>query len=93
MHKKCPYLEFVWSVFSRIPSVRIQFECGKIKTRKTPNTAIFYAVPAAVCFFFINSKIFGINRFRTKVNIYCAKIDMDQITLKRYCAEVITQEN
>ena len=93
MHKKCPYLEFVWSVFSRIPSVRIQSECGKIKTRKTPNAATFYAAPATICFFFINSQNFGINRLRTKVNIYCAKIDMDQITLKRYCAEVITQEN
>ena len=93
MHKKCPYLEFVWSVFSRIPSVRIQSKCGKIKTRKTSNTATFYAVPAAICFFFINSNIFGTNRLRTKVNIYCAKIDMDQITLKRHCAEGITQEN
>ena len=93
MHKKCPYLEFVWSVFSRIPSVRIQSECGKIKTRKTPNTATFYTVPGAICFFFINSKIFGINSLSTKVNIYRVKIDMDQITLKRYCAEVITQEN
>ena len=42
--KKCPYLEFYWSVFFRIRtkrygvSLRIQFECGKIRTRKTPNT-------------------------------------------------------
>ena len=93
MHKKCPYLEFVWSVFSRIPSVPIQSECGKIKTRKTPNTATFYAVPATICFFFTNSQNFEINRFITKLNIYFAKIDMDEIELKGYCVEINTQEN
>ena len=38
LREKCPYLEFFWSVFSRI-----QCECGKIRTRKTPNTDSFYA--------------------------------------------------
>ena len=27
-----------------ILSLRIQFECGKMQTRKTPNTDTFYAV-------------------------------------------------
>ena len=33
---KCPYSESFWSVFSRIQS-----KCGKIQTRKTPNTDTF----------------------------------------------------
>ena len=51
LHKKCPYLELFWSVFSRIGlnterygvSFRIQSECGKIQTRITPNTDTFHA--------------------------------------------------
>ena len=51
--EKCPYSEFFWPVFSRIRteygarvSVRIQSECGKIRTRKIPNsnTGTFHAV-------------------------------------------------
>ena len=47
--EKCPYLEFFWSVFSRIwieygVSLRIQSECGKTQTRKTPNKDTFHAV-------------------------------------------------
>ena len=47
--KKCPYSEFFWFVFSRIRSKygeiqSIQSECGKIRTKKTPNTDNFYAV-------------------------------------------------
>ena len=40
LHKKCPYSEFFWSSFSRIRYIfpaSIQFECGKIQTRKTLN--------------------------------------------------------
>ena len=32
LRKKCPYSEFFWS------------ECGKIRTRKTPNTDTFYTL-------------------------------------------------
>ena len=39
LREKCLYLEFFWSV-----SLRIQSECGKIRTRKTPNTDTFQAV-------------------------------------------------
>ena len=50
--KKCPYLEFFWSVFCHIwtkygeirISLCIQSECWKICTRKTPHTDTFYAV-------------------------------------------------
>ena len=56
--KKSPYSEFFWSAFSRIRteylsvkseylyevSFRIQFEHGKMRTRKTPNTDTFHAV-------------------------------------------------
>ena len=46
LRKKCPYSEFFWSVFSRFGlnterysvSPGIPSECGKIRTRKTPNT-------------------------------------------------------
>ena len=52
LHEKCSYSELFWSVFSRIwteygealVSLRIQFECGKIRTRTAPNTDTFYAV-------------------------------------------------
>ena len=49
MYKKCPYLEFFWSIFSRIrieysAYLRIESECGKTRTRKTPNTDSFYVV-------------------------------------------------
>ena len=49
LREKCPYSEFFWSVFSRIRteygvSLRIQSECGKIRTRKTPNTDTFHVV-------------------------------------------------
>ena len=49
LREKCPYSEFFWSVFSRIwteydVSLRIQSECGKIWTRKIPNTDTFLAV-------------------------------------------------
>ena len=53
--EKCPYSEFFfWFVFSLIRteygetkysiSLRIHSECGKIRTRKTPNTDTFYPV-------------------------------------------------
>ena len=53
LRKKRPYSELFLSVFSRIRaeygeryavSLRIQSECGKIRTRITPNTDSFNAV-------------------------------------------------
>ena len=48
LREKCPYSELLWSTFSRIRTeygeIRIQSECGKIRTRITPNTNNFYAV-------------------------------------------------
>ena len=40
--ENCPYLEFFWSAFSRI---RIEYGeiLDKVRTRKTLNTATFYA--------------------------------------------------
>ena len=42
--EKCSYLEFFWSLFPRIYSLRIQSECQKIQSRKTPNRDTFHAV-------------------------------------------------
>ena len=50
LREKCLYSEFLWSVFSRIQtkygeirvSLRIQSECGEIRTRKTPNSDTFH---------------------------------------------------
>ena len=39
VRKKWPYSELFWSAFSRI-----QFECGKIRTKVIPNTDTFYVV-------------------------------------------------
>ena len=51
LREKCPYLEFFWCIFSRFlteygftVNLRIHSECGKIRTRKTPNTDTFHAV-------------------------------------------------
>ena len=52
LREKCLYSELFWSVFSRIRTeygeilvcLRIQSECGKIRTRITPNTDTFYEV-------------------------------------------------
>ena len=58
LRKACPYSELFWSVFSCIwidteiysLSLRIQSECGKIRTRATPNTDIFNTVLFTVIF-------------------------------------------
>ena len=52
LRKKWPFSEFFRSVFSRIRAeyvmysvcLRVQYECGEIRTRKTPNTDTFHAV-------------------------------------------------
>ena len=52
LREKCRYSEFFWSIFFRIwtdaqrysESLRIQSECMKIRTRKTPNADIFRAM-------------------------------------------------
>ena len=51
LNKNCSYLEFFWSVFSRVRTeyeeIRISSylsECGKIRTRKTLNKDTFHAV-------------------------------------------------
>ena len=49
LRKKCPYSELFWSAFPRIRteyerhfvSLRIQWECGKIRNRITPNMRTF----------------------------------------------------
>ena len=47
LRKKCPCLKFFWSIFSAFglnkEKYRIQSECKKIRTKKTPNTNSFYA--------------------------------------------------
>ena len=52
LREKCPYSEFSDSYFPAFGlnteiyrvNLRIQFECGKIRTRKTPNTGPLYVV-------------------------------------------------
>ena len=50
MREKCPYSKLIWYVFHRfqieygeIRSI-LQSECGRIRTRITPNRDTFYAV-------------------------------------------------
>ena len=43
LRKKCPYSELFWSAFN-CASLRMQSECGKMQTKTTPSTNIFYAV-------------------------------------------------
>ena len=44
--EKCPYSEFLWSVFSRIQTEyrEMQSKCRKLRTRETLNTDTFHAV-------------------------------------------------
>ena len=54
LRENCPCSELFWSVFSNFTfelkmerygrSLRIQFECGKIRARITPNTDTFHAL-------------------------------------------------
>ena len=45
LREECPYLDFSWPVFSRIWTKDGEIlECGKIRTRKAPNTDTFHAV-------------------------------------------------
>ena len=52
LRKKCPYSELflfmfsgIWTEYGEIPSIfRIQPECGKMRTRITPNTDTFPSV-------------------------------------------------
>ena len=49
LREKCPYSEFFCTLFSLIRTEYgeigdIQSECGKMRTRKTPNTDTFQAV-------------------------------------------------
>ena len=50
LRKECPYLELLWSAFSRIRTEygEIQSECGKMRTRVTPNTDTFHEVYYAI---------------------------------------------
>ena len=41
--EKCQYSEFFWFVFYSV-SLRIQSECGKMRTRKTLNMGTFHAM-------------------------------------------------
>ena len=61
VRKKCPYSELFWSIFSRIRteygysvSLRILSECGKKRTRITPNTDTSHAVIIGQDWHFIN---------------------------------------
>ena len=47
-------------------SLRIQFECGKIRTRKTPNTGTFYAVQSSPA----GNYILKVNNRNTRTNIF-----------------------
>ena len=44
LRKKFSYSELIWPVFSRIRTEYGEFECGKIRTRITPNMDNFHAV-------------------------------------------------
>ena len=51
LHKRCPYSHLFWSAFNpHFPTLglnkfRIRENAGKMRTRTTPNTDTFYAVP------------------------------------------------
>ena len=81
LRKKCPYSELFWSAFSRIRtehgvSLRIQSECGKIRTRITPNTETFHAV--LIIIFFCTYYFFVHMNFHT---YYCCLLYFDSFTI------------
>ena len=44
LHEKCPYSEFLWSIFSRIRTECREIRSRKLRTGKTPNTVTLHAV-------------------------------------------------
>ena len=63
LREKFPYLELFWPLFStfglngkryKVP-FRIQYECGKIRTRTTPKTDTFYAVKTGIAYHMNNT--------------------------------------
>ena len=60
LRKMCPNLELL---FSRIQTeaeeiLRIQLECGKILTRKTPNMNTFHTVLFSIFIFLVRRQLF-----------------------------------
>ena len=63
LHEKCSYSEFLWSIFwlnmeRYSVSLRIHFECRKIRIRKTLNTDTFHEVQQNLFFSRINVDCF-----------------------------------
>ena len=83
LREKCLYSELFWSAFACIwtVSLRIQSQCGKMRTRISPNTDTFYAVMLHITF--LGSKmlesIWTKSRWRLKS---CQKIVFEKIKIK-----------
>ena len=77
LRKKCLYLGFFWSVFPRIRieyghlqgNLCIQSECGEIRTIKTLNMDILYAVLRDINFAFGIALVNIINAMRRRKRI------------------------
>ena len=75
LRKKCLCLKFFWSALSRIRteyercrvSLRIQSDCGKMRTRITPNTNTFHSV--LIMKVFLSAKVISELYIRTFVAI------------------------
>ena len=90
LREKCPYLQFFWSVFPcirteygkiRSISVRIQSECGKIQTRKTPNMDTFHSVKILISANFRETWHWHLIFFKLlhKLLYFCSKFQISSI--------------
>ena len=89
LRKKCPYLEFFWSVFSPV-SLRIQSNCRKIRTRKIRYKYNYQAVWHKFLYGVIKSKI-GY-QFQQRSNLLKTVYQNDQrkvtaknLVVRRHC--------
>ena len=87
-HEYWWYLEFSWSFIWRYSIfLNIQPECGKIGTRKTPNTATFHAILYKISYKRIINRYFikNINIFFTTLNKSCrfAEIFVRRCSVKK----------
>ena len=93
IREKCPYSEFFWSVFSDCVSLRIQSECRKIRTRKTPNTDTFHAVtsakPSRISFYTSGlvsvEAVGGVGALQTTLSLFTEKVQTCYLDITYMC--------
>ena len=82
LREKYPYLEFFWSVFSRI-----QFECGKVRTRKFLNRDTFFKHWLSICWWHVHVGVLHVLSNEGITPMMSADFDFNRrfSCLKQFC--------